>query len=244
MQSVWRIIGLTVFLSLLVGGVIAGLVWTQHRAEPVVCRQCTIVIEDEQERQYVSTDELVRLLQAKHLSPEGKNMTELSLQQIEEQMRAHPMVRTAQCVLTPQGTLFITVTQRVPIVHVQTDADRYYVDADRTRMPERETVNTSVMKVTGTLTESDACGPVADMVLWITNSAYWHDKIASVYVSEAKNITLTRHEGTRLLIGTHERYKNKLNKLQAFYQHYPSLTDSVSYRALDARYAGQVVGVK
>ena len=86
---------------LLIGAVVLGVVNTPA-ALPCVSLRYTI--EDRSERLYLTEKELDDLLRAEDIYPVGRAMNNVSLHQMELAIRRHPMVRTADCYMTPLTT--------------------------------------------------------------------------------------------------------------------------------------------
>ena len=231
-------------MALLVIGYIAGAAWwSSHRANTSVCEQMTIVITDYAKRRYVSVDELTDMLRKHDLYPVGKVVANIPIEQIERAIVNHPMVRHAQCYVTPTGVVRIRLTQREPVLRVVTGDASYFVDSDHLRMPIRESVTTPVMIVTGNVGERMACSEIVEMVQWITADEYWNEKVESVHVVNPKTVYLVqRPDGTHLILGEVSGYQQKLAKLRKLYDKGFDQIGWQTYRELDLRFRGQVVG--
>ena len=108
-------------------------------------------VVDSDERSYVTERELTQLLKAADLFPVGRTLDVGSLHRIESAVRKHPMVRTAECYLTPRNEVRIRLTQRVPLLRVQTPVETYLIDTDRRVMEARACVKDKVPVVTGNI---------------------------------------------------------------------------------------------
>ena len=215
------------------------------RANLHVCNAIEIRITDFGRRQYVTEEELVKLLKHQDLYPVGKTAANVEVQRIEDAICAHPMVHRAQCYILPSGTVRVRLSQRVPILRVVTGDASYFVDSERKRMPVRESVTTPVMVVKGHVGERMACNELADLVLWINGNKYWKDKIQSIYVVNPKMVYLIqRPDGAHLILGEVNGYRPKLAKLRTLYDKGFEEIGWQTYRELDLRFSGQVVGRK
>ena len=234
---------ISVMAVLVIGYIIGAAWWSSHRANTAVCKQMTIVITDYAKRRYVSVDELTDMLRKRDLYPVGKVVADIPIEQIERAVVNHPMVRKAQCYVTPTGVVRIRLTQRVPVLRVVTGDASYFVDSDHTRMPVRESVTTPVMVVTGNVGERMACSSLAEMVEWINGNAYWREKVDHVHVVNPKMVYLVqRPDETHLILGEVNGYKQKLAKLRKLYDKGFDQIGWRTYRELDLRFNGQVVG--
>ena len=106
-QIIWKSIGVSVTALLLVGAVISGFRMTPTDAP---CVSMRYLIEDKSERMYLTESELNMLLYAEDVYPLGRKLNLVSLHRIERAIKAHPMVRTAECYLTPRNEVRVQIT--------------------------------------------------------------------------------------------------------------------------------------
>ena len=149
----------------LIAAVVSG-----YKARPAEqeCRSLRYMIEDREDRLYLTEIELTQLLRAKDLYPVNRVVAPTTLHRIEKTIAQHPMVRTAQCYITPRGEMRIRITQRVPILRVQTAIELYFIDSDRRVMPSRESIKDRVPVVTGNVGVTMASHSLADFALWFS----------------------------------------------------------------------------
>ena len=107
--------------GLLIAAVVSG-----YKARPAEqeCHSLRYIIEDREERMYLTEIELTQNLRAKGLYPVDRVVAPTTLHHIEKTIAQHPMVRTAQCYITPRGEMRIRITQkndywRARIHHIQ-----------------------------------------------------------------------------------------------------------------------------
>ena len=213
---------------------------------PCVCIDYTIA--DADERLYLTENELELLLRAENLHPVGKALNSLSLHRIERAVAQHPMVRTAECYLTPRNEVRVTLTQRVPVLRVQTMNETYLIDTDRRVMQARATVRDQVPLVTGTVGIQMATNQLADFAEWLKGNAYWRARIHHLQVKAPHMvyIYLKDENGTvrseRVLLGSLNDYERKLAKLRIFLENGSEATQNQQYSEIDLRFHGQVIG--
>ena len=209
-----------------------------------VCGSLTYIIDDRAERLYVTEAELDRVLQAKDIYPVGRQLDLVSLHKIEKTIVAHPMVRTAECYLTPRNEVRIRLTQRVPLLRVQTPTDVYFIDTDRKVLPAREAIQDKVLLATGTLGVQIASGPLADFAQWLQDEPYWRERVHHVYVASPQMvyIYLRGENQPRVAMGNMWNYEKKLAKLRVFIEKGAEATKDKNYTELDLRFKGQVIG--
>ena len=240
-QLIGKAIGITVTMCLLVAAV-----WSGVRMTPTdtPCASLRYDIRDRAERMYLTEAELSRLLQSENLYPVGRCLDRGMLHRIERTIEAHPMVRTAECYLTPRNEMRIRITQRVPLLRVQTPGDTYFIDRDRRVMPVRVAVTDSVLIARGAVGVQNASKQLADFAEWLEQEPYWQKRIAYIYVQSPQMIYLYLHGAVapRVLLGTMRGFERKLNKLRTFMDKGADAIQDKHYNELDLRYKGQVIG--
>ena len=210
------------------------------------CRSLTYIIEDIDERQYVTPGDLNAILMANELYPIGRPLDAMTLHRIETTIAHHPMVRTAECYMTPQNDMRVRLTQRVPLLRVNVPGDAYIIDTDRRVMQARAVVRDSVMLVTGAVGVQMASGPLADFAQWLQDEPYWRQRIRYVYVASPQMIYLyiRGEKATRVVMGNLRNYESKLAKLRTFLENSEEATRDKEYYEYDVRFRGQVIGRK
>ena len=234
-------IGIAIMASMMVAAVVWGYKMTPT-SEPCVSLDYTIA--DRDERLYLSEAELNQLLRTENLYPVGRPLDMLSLHRIEKAIAHHPMVRTAECYLTPRNEVHVRLTQRVPLLRVQVPTEAYFVDTDRRVMPVRAAVQDEVLLVTGNAGIQFASSALANFALWQQENTYWSDRIKRVHVVNPHMLVLhlTDTQIPPVVIGDLRGYEKKLKKLRTFLEDGVEETADKHYTELDIRYRGQVIG--
>lgn len=240
-QIVWKCIGIGIMVGLLITAV-----WSGYKMRPAdaPCVSVSYIIEDLDERAYVTKAELNQMLQETGLYPVGKHLNILSLHKIEQAIGHHPMVRTAECYLTPRNEMRIRLTQRVPLLRVQVPGDTYLIDTDRRVMEARGVVRDSVLLVTGAIGAQTAATTMAEFAQWLQRDRYWREKIDLVRVQTPQMVYIYVHDRPRIVLGSMHGYERKLAKMRRFYENAEAQILKKEYKEYDVRFKGQVIGRK
>ena len=205
------------------------------------CKELVCKIVDKDERSYVSEQELIKLLKQHNAYPVGEYLHRINLQHMENIIRQHPMVRTAECYTAEDGTARIRVTQRVPLLKVVTADEAYYIDTDRRKMPLRSSIHDTVPVAMGKVGFEMASTVLADFAEWVQEDDYWSARIEAIDVRLPKQVCIKQNgKQEDLMIGDLMGYAGKLEKAEVFYRRTASM-EKPRYRTLDLRYRGQVV---
>lgn len=242
-QIIWKSIGLSITAVLLVSAAILGFRLTPTA---VPCVSLRYTIEDADERMYLTEEELNTLLRAEGIYPVGRSMNAVSMHRIENAVLRHPMVRTAECYMTPRSEVRVCLTQRVPLLRVQTHHEHYLIDTDRRVMQARAVVRDSVPIVVGNISPQTAATQLADYAEWLQGHRYWRTRVQYLYIqSPYTTYAYMREEGfPRVALGSLRGYERKFAKLRTYVEQGGEETAGKQYRELDLRFKGQVIGRK
>ena len=238
---VWISIGIGLVAALL----LAAVVWGYHMTpSSQSCASVEYIISDKNERLYLTTNELDKMLREEDIYPVGRTLDAMSLYRIENTVRSHPMVRTAECYLTPRNEVRVRLTQRVPLLRVQSQTETYLIDTDRRVMQARAAVKDKVLPVTGNIGQQTASTQMADFALWLRSNPYWQERIHHLYVQSPQKVYVCLNDSarTRVVLGPMYGYETKLAKLRVFLDNRETLPQDKQYTELDIRFHGQVIG--
>lgn len=228
------VVGLVALLALAVGT-------SRGKDREERCKELVCKIVDKDKRLYVSEQELFTLLKQHNAYPVGEYLHRINLQHMENIIRQHPMVRTAECYTAEDGTARIRVTQRVPLLKVVTADEAYYIDTDRRKMPLRSSIHDTVPVAMGKVGFEMASTVLADFAEWVQEDDYWRARIEAIDVRLSKQVCIKQNgKQEDLMIGDLMGYEGKLEKAEVFYRRTASM-EKPRYRTLDLRYQGQVV---
>jgi cell division protein FtsQ len=222
---------------------IAAVVWGyKMRPYDAACSSISFDIRDKNERLYVTESELRQMLIKQELDPVGQPIDRVSLHRIEKAVLGHPMVRTAECYLTPLNEIKVRLTQRVPLLRVQTAGEVYLIDTDRRVMQARAVVRDSVPVVTGTIGVHMASNQMADFAMWLQKNPYWQQRIRYIQVQNPQMVYLYLRHQPRVVLGSMRDYERKLKKMRTFLDNSAEIIKDKNYTEYDVRFKGQVIG--
>ena len=245
-KIIWHSVGVLIVLAMMVGAVM----WGFHmRPMDRPCAAIEFVIEDREDRLYLSERELDQVLRNADLHPVGKTLNPGVLHRIEQTIRRHPMVRTAESYVTPRAVVRIIITQRIPLLKVVKTDELFYIEPDRQYMPSRETIKDKVLIAKGAVGRQMATGQLSDFALWMQDQPYWQKRTNYVWVqSPQMTYIYLRPEAAqeahapRLVLGPMKEYERKLGKMQTFLDHSAEPIQNKQYTEYDLRFRGQVIG--
>ncbi len=237
----WKKIAISICAVLVAGYTIFCLSFFSNKNLNSNCKRIEITFSDSGVRKFVSEPEMLQFIQRAGFRIEGETISHKRCHQIEQQALLHPMIRTACCYMSPDGTMHLILSQRIPVLRVL-GADNYYVDSDRKIMRTRSSTASYVPIVTGRVPQHLAQGELFDFVSWLRKDDFWSAQITQINVNTANNIELIPRVGNSIiLMGNIDDYEIKLSKLKTLYNDGFSKFGWKEYSYIDLRFKGQVV---
>lgn len=221
-----------------------------------VCTKVSIDIEDEATNGFISKYEVKNRLDHSHLYPLSKPMRYVDARQIEETLQQSPFVKKAECYKTQDGQVFISLTQRMPIVRIKAiSGDDYYMDDNNSVMP-NSSYTSDLIIATGYITRHFASCYIAPLAKAINASDLWRNQIVQVNVTPDHSIELVPRVGEqvinigRLPVSKYKSEREKLipafvnkqlTRLMKFYQYGLSQAGWNKYSYIDLEFTNQII---
>jgi cell division protein FtsQ len=167
-----------------------------------------------------------------------------------------PFVKKAECYITSEGHVFITVTQNVPIARVKSDkGEDYYVDANGGVMPNSQYTSDMII-VTGNVSRSYANRYLAPLAQTIMDDDLWRNQIEQINILPDYSVELVPRVGDHIInIGelptaSNESLRNtrireyvekQLQRLESFYRFGLVHAGWNKYEYISLEYINQIV---
>ncbi|NLI72115.1 MAG: cell division protein FtsQ [Bacteroidales bacterium] len=212
-----------------------------NASQKKVCSDIQIFITDYDKKMLISKEEIAILLKQKNLHPIGETLARIHTKSIEDEIEKHPMVRRAECYKSPEGTVYVSIEQRTPILRVVGD-ENYYVDDMRKIMPVSLNHTAYVPIFSGRVTHKMATGSIFDFAQFLSEDKFWGNQIDQININKDMKVELVPRVGNHIImLGNFDRYEQKLKKLKKFYLYGLNEVGWDSYSKIDLQYRDQVV---
>ena len=244
-MKIWRIILIAVSVTLLCGYLLVAVVFVTPIAKSRKCNNLIVNVLDAKDSRFVSTQDVVTLLERNSKHYKGLSFEKIDLQAIEKIVKKHPMVNFVSCYQTPSGELRVDIKQRKPVFQVVTDNGSFYMDENRHRMPTSVKHAVYVPIVTGYINKEFIGNELFDFIVSLQDDDFWSNQITQIYVYPNLEVELIPRVGSHIIyLGSLCHAKQKLAKLLTFYQKGLPRVGWNRYSYIDLRYRDQVVCVK
>jgi cell division protein FtsQ len=207
-----------------------------------VCSEVKINIKDGIVKGFLNADEVKLQLQRAHLYPLGELMTQVKIRSIEELLEQNPFVENAECYKTQTGRVFITLTQRLPVIHIKADnGDDYYVDEHGNIMPNTQYVSDLVI-ATGNIQKKYAQSTLMRIGNFLLQHPLWRSQIEQINVLYDGSIEMVPRVGDHIVyLGQPTNLQQKLTRLEKFYRYGLSQAGWNKYSYINLEFSNQII---
>lgn len=248
-----KILTVSVWL-ILASGVVVLLVAAMNKKNTERINGVEIQISGIQNNYFIDKKEVRKILEKVN----GKKLdrapvSSLDLTRMENQLLKNDWIKKAELFFDNNKVLQVKVTEREPIARIFTVSGfSFYIDSSLSRLPlsdkfsARLPVFTSFPTDVRVLKKKDSAllKDIKILSEYINAHPFWMAQIDQVDISSPGNFDLIPKLGNQVIrFGDADNYKEKFNKLLAFYKKVETRVGWNKYSVLDIRYKNQVVGV-
>ena len=164
-----------------------------------LCNKVNIDIADNATSGFIDAKIIKDRLQKGGVYPMGKEICKVDARRIEEMLKASPFVQTADCYKTEGGHVYISVTQRMPVIRIKADnGDDYYVDDNDRVMPTTHYVSDLII-ATGAINRWYATNFLSPLGRVIMANDVWKNLIEQINVLPNHSIEIVPRVGDHIV---------------------------------------------
>lgn len=207
-----------------------------------VCGQVKIDIKEAPVKGFLNADAIRAQLQQAKLYPLGDRMSDVNVRKIEDALRQNPFVETAQCYKTQTGRVYITLTQRIPVVRIKADnGDDYYVDNHGAIMPNTQYAS-DIVVATGAIQRKYAQRVLSSLGNLLLREDLWRSQVEQVHVLPDGSIEMVPRVGDHIVyLGQPVNLERKLSRLEKFYKYGLSQAGWNKYSYISLEFDNQII---
>lgn len=221
-----------------------------------VCSKVNIEIADNKTGGFLDAEVIKERLLRTGNYPIGRRMTEVNTRNIEEMLRKSPFVKTAECYKTQGGHVYISVTQRMPVIRIKADnGDDYYVDDNDCIMP-RSNYTSDLIIASGCISRRYAINYISPLGKAIMQNDLWKNLIEQIHILPDMGVELVPRIGDHIVYIGHlpeskssEQHEKdiakyasvKLTRLVKFYKYGLSQVGWNKYSYINIEFDNQII---
>lgn len=237
--------------------VVMQLIWAGNRAERNMLTCAGLKVEVDGERGFVTAEDVKGYLDAGYGVYIGQRIDSVDLRKVEACLDDKSAVLKSEAWTTPDGYLHVRITQREPVVRLQTAAGGFYADDRGYLFPLQGDYTCLVPIIDGELplhiepgfkgepTRADDKAWLADlteMVRVMSASKAWSGNIAQITVEANGDLVMIPREGReRFIFGQPTDAEEKFSKMSQYCTDILPAVGKDYYSTVNVKFADQIV---
>ncbi|HIZ86080.1 MAG TPA: cell division protein FtsQ [Candidatus Coprenecus stercoravium] len=220
------------------------------------CTGISVRILDSTVNRFVSEEEIKSIISSSAVNPAGKLRSEVRLHDIETLLDNRSAIKKSDVSLSKDGILDIRITQRRPLLRIQTGNGGYYIDDTGYIFPWVSSFTSYVPVVTGHIpvklkegyrgVPGDAGKEWVEQVIalagWLDRHPVWNAQIQQIYVESNGDIVFYNAIGDqKIIFGAIDNIEYKFAKLRAFYKEIVPEYGWERYKEVNLKFSNQIV---
>ena len=253
------IAGWVLTLALLTGT----LSFVSKKQETVPCRYINIYILDSLQHGFVTKNDIRKILDRNNPNMLGSPLSMINTKHLEEEILKNKAIKICNAYSSPDGSLFVEITQRQPILRIiNSDQKSYYIDNEGYLIPFSTIQTPNVLVATGNIKENfnpdlikynhvsqfnvtkkrNILSDLYEFANFINSDLFWKSQFEQVYVNKKEELELIPRVGAHIIIlGNTDDYENKLSKLMTLYNKGLNNIGWNEYETINLKYKNQVI---
>lgn len=228
---------------------------TSKEMSRVVCNKIDVRILDKNDNRFVSEAEIVSELKMLGITPGESKIKHINQFETEKYLYGKNAVKRTDVSVNINGVVRVDVTQRRPILRLETDNGGFYMDDEAYIFPLVSTFCSNVPVVSGNIPlqlnsgyrgkckfNKEWAESLLKFGIFLSNNPLWNDLTEQIYIDDKSDLYIVpRIGGQEIIFGDLEDIEEKFNKLSAFYKDIIPNEGWDKYKAVDLRFHKQIV---
>ncbi len=214
-----------------------------------LCENIYVQVDNHFENHFIDEQDLRRQVTAAQEDPLlGSPSRTVNLRHVEDHLKKHSFVRTAQVSRRLDGSLHVRVVQPRPIARLlYPQQEDQYLSEDGELLPLSPRYTARVMPVAG-YSPADASrpdslvAPLHALLYYVYHDRFWRAQIAGIEIDSKGRLTLLPQVGQeRIEFGTPEQFEKKFERLAVYYKHILPLKGWNHYERINVAFENQII---
>jgi hypothetical protein len=219
------------------------------------CKKISVRILDSTQNRFVSKSEVLNILGKFEKRPLGKAVNQVDLPSIEKLLDRRSAIKESQAYIGLDGTLKIDITQRRPIIRIETKSGGFYIDETGYIFPLEYNFTSYVPIVSGYIpleieekhrgfssSGENWIDKIIELGIFIDNNNFWNNQIEQIYIDQNGDVCLSPRRGPELILfGDLNNIEDKFSRLYAYYKDIMPTTENEKYKIINLKYKNQII---
>ena len=258
-KKIFTYIGIALIIILFGAYFYCASILERHGKDKIICDRIEISILDSTINRFVSKKDVADLVLYKDTNPVGKNPYAINLNHLEKHLERNSAIKKCDVSFDRTGKMQISVTQRRPILRMETVSGGFYADEFGYIFPTTRNFTSFVPIFTGNIPihiNKDYRGcldgenkiftdKIIKLAKYIDINEFWNAQVEQIDIHNNGDITLyTRIGDQKIHFGPMNDIEYKFAKLMSFYKEIVPVYGWEKYSEVNLKYSNQIVCTK
>lgn len=189
----------------------------------------------------ITPETVNKLLIQNHGNPLNQLNSTINLQDIEDAVQQHKLIKKTEAYLLPSGLLNLEIEPKKPIARVHNRTGVHYMDEEGKLMPLSDNYSDRVYLIEN-VSSTQELSEVYKIIKHINQSDFLKKQIIGITKLTNSDYQFSTRIGKhKVLFGKTDSIENKLKKLELFYKRMWHEEKLATYTLLNLKYKNQVV---
>jgi cell division protein FtsQ len=249
----------TLAIVLFAGYFVVAEILRSNKAKEEKCCSIETVILDSAINRFVTKGEVYSLITESKVDPLNRVRNEIDIDQLETMLTGKSAIKHCNISIDREGKMRVEITQRRPLIRIQTPDGGFYVDEESYIFPVLKSFSSYVPIVSGKIPLSIEDGYrgyyYGENKLWleeliefgtfIKEHPLWDAQIQQIEVCDNLDINLYNRIGDqKIVFGQMDRFEYKFAKLECYYKKIVPVHGWEKYSEVNLKFSDQIVCTK
>ncbi len=202
------------------------------------------IVQAEGSRNFVTEDEILRLLKEWNLDDTNKPAAAINIQKIEDNLSTVVNIESAVVERMPDNTIRLTIVPMIPVARVfDFHGDSYYINRAGKRLTANARYHIDVPVISGNFDSIHPAANLVELINYINNDPDWNAITNQLMVDPKSGdvILIPLIRGHVVNLGDTRDIPNKLARVMAMYRKVMPVKGWEYYDTISVKWAGQIV---
>lgn len=247
--------GYTLLFAMMAVYFVFSTILTKREQSELACKSIKVAIIDSAVNRFVTKEEIIDLLRIEGITPNESKLRHINQHTLECILSNRNAIRKSEVSYTRDGVLNVNITQRRPILRIETLNGGFYMDETAYIFPFVRTFTSYVPVVSGSIplnlmpghrgrvkNNTEWAEGLKEFGLYLNKEEFWNSMVEQIYIDEKGIVHLTPRVGEQEIIFGHlDNIEYKFRKLYVFYQEVIPVEGWEKYRSIDLQFSNQIV---
>ncbi|MDR0419846.1 MAG: hypothetical protein LBH30_00095 [Prevotellaceae bacterium] len=230
--------------------------FVDDREQTLICKNIKVIINNDSESSFITASNIKSILLNCGEKIIGEQLNKINISKLKQVLSKNKAIKSISVYTTIDANLNVEIAQRNPVVRIQCENIRCYIDDTGYIFPLSPKPNLNIPIITGKISSipsTDFTGYIPEnesgkflkqlyeFAVFLKKDAFWNNMIEQINVTNNKIEIIPQITEHVVKLGSLNNFKSKLNKLQKFYKYAMPAIGWDKYKIINIEYKNQII---